>query len=92
MTKPLEVGCIVELVRVFKPESAHLLGKRAIVTGFYDSKGSDVFPEPHTRVLTAPKLALHPRTRGVHPTALRRVDPPDWHAPITETETLDAPA
>lgn len=91
-TKPIEVGCIVEMVRVFKPENAHLLGRQAVVTGFYHSCGSDLFPEPHVRVITVPKLAMHPGTRGVHPSALRRIDPPDWQAPIQETETLDTSA
>jgi len=82
-----QVGDVVEVVKVYRnPHRVKMLGAQLIITGAYTGR-SPMFPELHTRYTTAPPPPAP--AEGWHPSALRKIEPPDWQAPrVRETEAV----
>lgn len=81
MSKPIEVGCVAEVVRARGlPE---WVGRTVVVTAIRPSRQE----RGALRYATAP--APEPNGLGWKPECLRRIDPPDWEAPRVADKALE---
>ena len=87
--KPLEVGCIVEVLPRTEPGPPELVaerdswtGRQLTVTALFDE-----YCDMHDCVCPAARTV--PGSHGLwHVQSLRRIDPPDWEAPRVQEHEL----
>lgn len=83
MSKPIEVGCIVEVVQ--SKTFPEWVGRQLVVRGKYTTEHPAHYGD--TVWLTCPEPSYPPGKLGWFAHQLRRIDPPDWEAPrVTDRE------
>lgn len=82
------IGDVVEVVKTYTFHG--WLGRRLVVIGFVENCTTAEFPHPHVRIRTAPNPVSLPYVHDSwHHSQLRKINPPDWSAPLVEQEPQD---